>query len=203
MITYERQLTPGESTDLLDQLQDNSRQQRKALWYLIGWPLAAIVISVLLKASLWVCIGWLILGLLISVGINSKYYRKKKRILSLLQNGTVTVFHIQTDKYIWLPDFEGEGEHYLFQLENNQLLLIGGEEYRHHEGFPHEQNEIISGYSDDNELVYFDIISGGQPVEPFATIEDLDKIYLLNQLTLIDYDHYSTGTGRLEDLLPK
>jgi hypothetical protein len=203
MITYERQLTPGESTDLQEKLQENSRQQRKACWYLVGWPLSAIVIATLLKASLWVCLGWLTLGLLISFGINSKYYRKRKQIQSLLQKGTVTVFNIQAGKYIWLPDFEGEGEHYLFQLDNDQLLLIGGEEYLHEEGFPHEQNEIISGFSADDELVYFDIIAGGQAVEPISRIDDLDKIYLLNQLALTDYDHYSTGTGRLEDLLTK
>ncbi len=187
------------------------RNFRKQIRFLIVWTLVALLVGtyaffkmntkdeiLLLAGTVAVYIG---IGIW---GVGKEYVkqnRKRKSIAYLKDKNLVTVVEVTSDKYYYLEEQEDEGDHYLFQLDDNNVFSFGGQDFYPNEKFPSDRFEIVEGRGIGNEVLLLEIFNYGMKIEPMKMITGKEKWNLLNKPTYPDPYKLTVTGGKIEDFL--
>lgn len=200
-----------EELQLLRQEDEVSAQQIKRLtkWALIAVLLivtASIVIYGYIAAKLLPVLGLTSSGLLLAmlwamVSLIRDIRKNMNGRDQLRAKNTLAVIRAVTQAYIYFPEQEDEGDGYIFQLEDNRLLAISGQDFYKDEKWPTTCFEIIEGKDDKGRIIFFAVVTEGEPLAPAHVVENTGGWFNLAHPELPDPVRFSETNGTLEDCL--
>ena len=83
-----------------------------------------------------------------------------------MTNNKAKSIKVVSDKFIELSEVEDEGVYYLFQVDNNQILSFGGQEFYPTNKFPSNDFEIVMSHGKLGELVLYEKYVNGNKIQP-------------------------------------
>jgi len=162
--------------------------RRKRLQGLLGRGLQASLIFVVLwlltllasrsstqKMPWWVItLFWVVVGGAISLWI---YIPERKKLAADLakfekaaQQSKAIVVQVQSDRVVEFEEIEDEGACYAFQLPDNSIRFIDGQDYYPSARFPNTDFSLVHILSEEGELLECQITKHGQKLKPVRTI---------------------------------
>ena len=210
---YSRALNENEKRILnndIKQIKNRIKRSNKIYFIMsmvilaIGIPLAISQVKRGDKILGYLAFGTLAVYLLIVLWVKIEEKIKSSRsiqnIKTAITNNSVEVLYCQSNKMIKLEEFEDEGPHYLFQVEDNKILSLGGQEFYETESFPNTEFEIIRCYGNETFPIIFKKYNYGEKLKPIRTISGKEKLKLMKSRKYPDPEKFEVIEGRLENI---
>lgn len=121
-----------------------------------------------------------------------------KGIRYLKNSNVITSIRVQSLEYIQLSEEEDEGVHYIFQVEPNKILCMGGQDFYPTKKFPSSDFEIAEGKDEKGNVIFFEIYPFGEKCKPLKKIKGKQKAALMKKR---DFAGYKITAGKLTDLI--
>ncbi len=201
---FERELLPNERrlvTRNLSRLQ--TRQKGGWRFRLLFWLIVSALLSlpVLLSGEgpWYLVLGLIIPGVGLAVLLGSISARKQSnfRITELeevLSKNRASVIHIKSDKMVEFEEIEDEGACYAFQVAEEKIAFVCGQDYYASAKFPNTDFCVIAICTGAGNPVEGGVEKLGQKLKPIRIIPRKVKE------TLDVPDHLEVIDGKLEDL---
>lgn len=205
----QRPLSVKENKLLNEDLKSIFKKRAYQLKFLTGWSLTALIVGTFFYfrlqsnqehyllfgvVSIYILIGcWTFLG---------EYFRllkKKKSINFALSKGVVNYIRVIPSTYIELTEYEDEGTHYLFQLDNNRILSLGGQDRYPSSKFPNTDFEIVLCLGMMNEMILLHTYNYGKKLKPTIKISGKEKWALMASANYPDPEKFTIISGRIEN----
>lgn len=213
MIT-ERPLNEKEIKELKQELKSSRERKRSSNLFLVLWILLAIIIGSIAsyvydfnRVMQLMLIGCVAVYILIGVwNYVETLLKEKKKIVSLeyaLTKNITKSLGVISEKFIELPQWEDEGTHYLFELEENKILSFGGPDFSTTKSFPTNNFELSLTYGKLDELILLKKYSFGEKIKPIRKIKGQQKWNLWASPFYPDPEKYTIVEGNLNDFIVK
>lgn len=209
-VLKERPLNDKETRILKKDLKNLTKRDTSQKRFLIGWTLVALIVGVFVffrldsKTAYYLLIGSVLVYILIGVWVYLENYLKAKKqrksIDFVLVNNKVKSIKVVSDKFIELPEIEDEGVHYLFQINTNQILSFGGQEFYPTKKFPSDDFEIVMSHGKFGELVLFEKYVNGSKIQPIRKITGQKKLDLISSSNYPDPGNFTIIDGKIDDI---
>ena len=191
--------------DLKRILKRKSHQLR----LLVGWILIVIVVGTFFyfkfnspedhNILFGVALVYTLIVFWVFVEESVKLTKKQKSINFALSENVTNYIRVTTNSYIQLTEEEDEGVHYLFQLDNNRILSIGGQDFYPNSKFPNTDFEIVQCLGVKNETILLETYNYGKKLKPKIKISGKEKWDLLGSPNYPDPEKFTIISGRIED----
>ena len=151
------------------------KRQKFTLKYFAGYALLVIIGSTWgyfkidpenFGAWLFTSIGFMIAGLWGFFEIYNRDNKAFKRIAWLKNENKVLSIAVKSADYIAIPEHEDEGDHFLFQLPDNKILYVGGQEFYTSDTFPNNDFEIVIATDPKKKIVLLNKYDFGDKIPP-------------------------------------
>ena len=208
---FERELLPKEKR-LLSQKVSSFRARRRKSWitvFVICFALCALSSLAILfgkgkggdippQLKGWGVLGmfclWLVIGLW-SISSARKHLSKQiARLEEALARNRAAVTRIASEQMVEFEEIEDEGACYAFQVAENKIAFVSGQEYYPSAKFPNSDFEIVDISCADGYPIEGGIEKRGKKLAPIRRIDAKTKE------TLAVPDDLSVIDGKLEDL---
>jgi len=204
----QRELQIKELKKLDRQLKQSDKNYKRAKRVFLIWTLIAVALGTLalIKDSGGTA-GIITFTALVGIGIwifndaHIKQQRTRESISFLKSKNLLTSVVVHSDKFYQLKEVNDEGEHYLFQLDNNSVFSFGGQDFYPRKKFPSDRFEIVEGRGINDEILLLEIYSSGNKVQPARVISGQEKLDLLANPNYPDPDKLTVVEGRIEDFV--
>ena len=206
----ERPLNDKETRILHRDLRNLTKRNTSQKRFLIGWTLVALIVGVFVffrldsETGYYFLIGSVLVYILIGVWVylenNLKEKKQRKSIDFVLTNNKVKSIKVVSDKFIELSEVEDEGVLYLFQINNNQILSFGGQDFYPTKKFPSNDFEIVMSHGKSGELVLFEKHVNGNKIHPIRKITGQRKWDLISNSNYPDPENFTIIEGNIEDI---
>ncbi|MCH8044001.1 MAG: hypothetical protein IID44_09820 [Planctomycetes bacterium] len=147
---------------------------------------------------MFITIFWLSIGLgIFSWAYWSEWRDSAKRIRSInsaVARNIASVVRIRSEEMIEFEEHEDEGACYAFQLDDDRIVFVSGQEFYRTARFPSTDFELIDIADEAGNLAETRIVKHGEPLAPVRTIASADARDLSIPF------HLSVVSGRLEDI---
>lgn len=193
------------NTDLKYILKNRSGQLR----FLIGWVLLCIIIGTFFYFKLnstqehYLLFGCAFIYILIGVWVfleqSIRLIKKQKSINFALSKGTTKYIRVTTSRYIEFSEYEDEGVDYLFQLNDNEMLSIGGQDFYPTKKFPNTDFEIVVCYGIKNEILLLETYNYGEKLRPTIKVNGKEKWALMESPNYPHAENFKIIPGNIED----
>jgi hypothetical protein len=202
--TFERPLYEAELRWLCQMIQDEraaieSLRRGLTIVGVLGFGVLAVLILWLARVSWLIAVPF---AAITSLGICVWAYvdeaRKHKFLREFFSDALVhnvaRVAEIKAKSMIEIEEFEDEGATFAFQVEENSILFISGQEFYSNEWFPNSHFSIVEILNSTGKLAKLLIETQGQKLTPLRTIKKHPKNWA-------DWpEHLQLVEGKLEDL---
>jgi hypothetical protein len=141
----------------------------------------------------WLCIG-IGISLWIIISERQKVLKRTEAYEDALNRNEADVLHIQSDAMIEFEEVEDEGACYAYQVDDEKILFIVGQDFYSSVRFPNDNFEIIQMHDDAEHLVEMIIDKHGDKLQPLRTVAAEVK----KKLRLPD--HLEIVKGKLADI---
>ena len=206
MSIIERPLSDKEIKFLKLELKRVDKRQKSLINFLFGWTFVALIVGVILYLQagnndfLIGSLVFILIGLSVYLQENSRENKKRKGIdFAFMDNKVQSIRVISTD-YIFLPEVEDEGAHYLFQIEENKILSLGGQDFYPSSRFPSNDFEIVRCFDKDGKYVLLEKYNYGNKIKPIRKIKGKEKTELMSKPNYPDYENFGIIEGRVDDI---
>jgi hypothetical protein len=143
-------------------------------------------------------ICWGLIGTLICIWAWADAVRPhRKRITDnedAISNGRVDEVRISTEAMVEFQEIEDEGACYAFQVEQDKIVFVCGQDYYSGAKFPSTDFSIVSVYGRNGDLVQLLIEKRGKKLQPIRTVSAELKAHL--QIP----EHLEMVSGKLDDV---
>lgn len=161
-----------------------------------------VIITLINNDALIPCIFMVpfLIGIIVWVFLEGylKLYKELKGIHHLKNLNKVTSIRVRSQEYYQLIEEEDEGPHYIFQVEPNKILCLGGQEFYSIKKFPNTDFEIAEGKDEKGTVIFFEIYPFGEKLKPLKKIKGKQKADLMKKR---DFEGYKITTGKLTELI--
>lgn len=191
--------------DLKNLDQRNTFQKR----FLIGWSTLALIVGTIVyfrldsKTEYYLLFGTVLVYILIGVWVFLENFvkanKQRKSIGFVLTENKVKYIRIVSEKYIELSEVEDEGVYYLFQIKDNKIISLGGQEFYPTKKFPSNDFEIALSYGKFGELVLFEKYVNGSKIQPVKIVTGQTKWDLISNSNYPNPEDYTIIDGNIED----
>ena len=149
-------------------------------------------------------IGCAAIYLVIVLWVRMEERVKSDRAISNIKEALVkniaTVIHCQSDQLIRLDEIEDEGPHYFFQVGDNEILALGGQEYYENDSFPNTDFEIVTIYGKFKYPVFFEKYLYGKKIKPKGIVTKQEKAQLMKSKKYPNMESIHVLEGKLENI---
>ncbi|NNG14847.1 MAG: hypothetical protein HKM89_00110 [Gemmatimonadales bacterium] len=201
---FTRPLSPAERRTLESQAsrfeRDRPRLKRAILFSAVGIIGVLWLFTVLASDTDWRIITafWAVLGGVIGAwawreqagGIN----RRLSGIRSAVHRDQADVVRIRSDAVVEFEEVEDEGAAHAFQVDENSIVFIVGQEFYPDARFPNTDFSVIRVYDDRGDLAEFWVSKDGERLDPVRRIDTPSR----KRLTVPDC--FAVVEGELADL---
>ena len=205
----QRPLSIKEIKFLNKDLRDIFKKRSYQLKVFAAWNAIALLVGTFFYFKLksdqehYLLFGVVLIYILIGFwAFGEEYIRLNKRQKSIsfaLSQGTVNYIRVTTDSHVELAEYEDEGAHYLFQLDNDRILSVGGQDFYPSSKFPNTDFEIVVCYGINNETLFLEIYNYGKKLPPTIKISGKEKWDLIGRPNYPDPEKFTVISGRIED----
>ncbi len=206
----ERPLNDKETKILKKDLKSLEKRSTFQKRFLIGWSIVALVVGTVVffqldsETEYYLLFGTVFVYILIGVWVFLENYLKankqRKSIDFVLAENKVKSINVISDKFIELSEVEDEGVFYLFQINYNQILSLGGQEFYPTSKFPSNNFEIAISHGKFGELVLFEKHVNGNKILPIRKITGQNKWDLISNSNYPDPENFTIIDGKIEDI---
>lgn len=206
----ERPLSDKEIKILKQDLKRLDKRKSYQIKFLVGWTLLAIIVGTLVyfrletSTELYLLIGTVVIYMLIGVwSFMETYLKQKKRrknIDFVFETNKVKTIKVITIDYIELSEVEDEGVNYLFQISENKILSLGGQDFYPTKNFPSDNFEIAVCKGEKGEVVLLETYNYGKKIQPKRKITGQQKWDLIGSVNFPDPDKFAIIDGKLENI---
>ncbi|MCD4780642.1 MAG: hypothetical protein K8S27_08875 [Candidatus Omnitrophica bacterium] len=171
--------------------------------FIIGLPLAGIQIKKGLGLAI---LAFVVFGvfLLIPLWVRKEEKNKEQKIANNInitfEKNSMKILHCQSLNMYKLKEYEDEGPHYLFQVEENKILFIGGQEFYESKIFPNTDFEIATAYGEGSFPAFLEKYYYGEKLKPLKTIAGKEKWKLLENRKFFDIENIKIIDGTLGEI---
>lgn len=203
-----RVLNKKELDYLQRELQRNKKQFISYVKFISGWILLSLIIGVIaflnidnkLRVYLYAAIGiYIAIGLRVFFQQTRQLNKATKRFEFVEQQNQITSIVVRSTSYIQLSETEDEGVFYLFQLDADNILSFGGQEFYPSKNFPSSDFEIAIAYGPIGEIVTARKYVSGEKLQPMLLLKGEEKWNLLSKASYPDPEKFTIIPGRLEN----
>ncbi len=204
----ERQLIPKEIKLLNRDLKNAEKNHSTIVKFLAGYTLITCIPGAFFffrlpslqeRYLLFACvIIFLYIGLRTFLERHVELKKERKSLQFALSENKANV--IKTDAFIYLPQHKDEGAHYLFQLSDNKVLSVGGQDFYPGKKFPSNDFEIALCFGINDEFIMLEIHSYGEKISPIRKITGKEKWNLLSCVNYPDPEKFTIISGKLENI---
>jgi len=208
-VIKERRLNDVETRILKKDLKNLDKRSAFQKRFLIGWSILALIVGTIvyfrldLKQEYYLLFGTVLVYILIGVWVFlenfTKSIKQRKSIDFVLTENKVKSINIVSEKYIELSEVEDEGVQYLFQISDNKIISIGGQEFYPTKKFPSNDFEIALSYGKFGELVLFEKYVNGHKIQPIKKVTGQNKWDLISNSNYPNPENYTIIDGKIED----
>lgn len=201
---FKRPLEDKEKKALSNLLSSLKRKKRDAYSraFVVSFPIACILAVLTARASNapWqvIVLFWLLIGTLIASWValeeRKKYVKQVKSVEQAINKGEAEVVRIKSKEMVEFKEIEDEGAGYAFQVDEEHILFISGQDYYPSKKFPNDDFEFIYIYDSAGNLVDLLIKNYGDKLTPIRDISSDTKKKLAFP------EHLEVRKGRLTDL---
>ena len=209
---YTRQLNDKEKNILFKELKtiydrinsfNKSTSIALLIIFIIGLPLAIIQIKNGLGLAI---LSFVVFGVFLLIPLWSRKEEKNKEqkiaknINKTLDNNSIEILHCQSSNMYKLKEYEDEGSHYLFQVEDNKILFIGGQEFYENKSFPNTDFEIATAYGEGSLPTLLEKYYYGEKLKPLKIIAGKEKWKLFENRKYSDIEDITIIDGTLGEI---
>jgi len=158
--------------------------------YFVGYTLIVLIVSIFvyfkidrndLVPLIVTSIGFFIAGLW---GFLELYLKENKRLKAITwsknENKVLSIV-VKSNDFIEIPEHEDEGDYYLFQLADNKILYIGGQEFYQSKSFPNNNFEIVMAKDPQNKIILLERNDLGEKINPKIKLNRNQSIKLTDE----------------------
>lgn len=206
----ERPLSDKEIKILRQDLKRLDKRKSFQIKFLVGWTLLAIIVGTFVyfrletTTELYLLIGTVVIYILIGVWsfmeIYLKQKKRRKNIDFVFETNKVKTIKVITIDYIELSEVEDEGVNYLFQISENKILSLGGQDFYPTKNFPSDNFEIAVCNDEKGEVVLLETYNYGKKIQPKRKITGQQKWDLIGSVNFPDPDKFAIIDGQLENI---
>lgn len=206
----ERPLSDKEIKILRQDLKRLDKRKSFQIKFLVGWTMLAIIVGTFVyfrletTTELYLLIGTVMIYILIGVwSFMETYLKQKKRrknIDFVFETNKVKTIKVVTIDYIELSEVEDEGVNYLFQISENKILSLGGQDFYPTKNFPSDNFEIAVCNDEKGEVVLLETYNYGKKIQPKRKITGQQKWDLIGSVNFPDPDKFAIIDGQLENI---
>jgi hypothetical protein len=159
------------------------------------WGLTMLVAkeSWVLVTAFWLCTGTGI-GIWTILSEKKKVLKRVHAVESAVARNEAEVLHVQSGQMIEFDEIEDEGACYAYQVDDERILFIVGQDFYSSVRFPNDNFEIIKIHDAAEHLVEMIIDKHGDKLQPMRTVAAEVK----KKLRLPD--HLEIVKGKLADI---
>ncbi len=178
--------------------------------FLIGWTLLAITIGLFAYLRLettnerYLLIGTIVIYMLIGLWIFMEFFLKHKNecknIDFVYNNNKVKSIKVAAAEYIELSEVEDEGVNYLFQITDNKILSLGGQDFYPTRNFPSDNFEIAICYGQNGQILLLEKYNSGKKIYPKKKIVGQKKWDLISHPNYPNPENFTIIEGKLENI---
>lgn len=174
-MTNVRPLNTQDIETLNGDIRQINKRQKFTIKYFAGYTLLVIIGSTwtYFKIDLdnfvpWVVtsIGFFVAGLWGFLEIYLKDNKALQRIAWLKNENKVVSVLVKSTDYIAIPEQEDEGDFFLFQLPDNKIVYIGGQQFYASDTFPNNNFEIVIATDPKKKIVLLNKYDLGDKIAP-------------------------------------
>lgn len=176
--------------------------------FLVGWIVTALIIGVIsffhLKTAQEHYLLLLCALIYISIGFRVFYKqivtlnKEKAGFNFVLAENKAKFIRLRAERYIELPEHEDEGVHYLFQLADDRILSLGGQDFYPNKHFPSDDFEVVLCTDANSKVLMLEIYNYGKKIKPLIKIKGKEKWDLLASANFPDPENFTVIEGQLE-----
>ena len=164
---------------------------------LAGLTVLASDVSPLIVVSFWF-VTTVLIGLWVAVAENSQRRKLRLALSRTLESGRVREIRVVASGVVEFEEEEDEGACYAFQIADDRILFVSGQEFYASASFPNSDFALVDVLDPSGELVDFFIRKNGEKLVPIRTVPARAK----RQLRLPAHLHVMIGNlANLEQLL--
>ncbi len=206
----QRPLSDNEIKTLKQEIKRLDKRKKFQIKFLVGWTLLAIIVGTFIYFRLdttterYLLIGSVAIYILIGVwGFTEGSIKQKKERNNIdfaFANNKVTSIKVTATDYIELSEVEDEGVNYLFQISDNKILSLGGQDFYPSKNFPSDHFEIAICYGQKGAVVLLETYNFGKKLNPKRKITGQQKWDLIGNPNYPNPDNFTIIDGHLDNI---
>lgn len=212
----ERPLNSNDIVTLDNDVLLINKRKRFITKYFVGYTILVLICSIWayfkidsenLIVLIFTSIGFFVAGLWGFLEMYLKENKKLKNISWLKNENKVLSIVVKSNDFIEIPEHEDEGDYYLFQLPDNRILYVGGQEFYPNETFPSNNFEIVIAKDPKNKIILFQRNDLGEKISPKIKLTKNQSIKLtdeqiseINQQDVILREIVTIITGHIDKI---
>ena len=206
----ERPLSDREIKILKKDLKRLNNLKSLQIKFLVGWSLLAIIVGTFVYFKLdtiteiyllfATVVVYILIGFWSFMALFLKQKKERKNIDYVFATNKVKSIKLTATYYIELPEVEDEGVYYFFQISENEILALGGQEFYPTNNFPSDNFEIAICNGQKGELVLLETNNYGKKTHPKRKITGQQKWDLLKNQNYPAPDNFLIIDGQLDNI---
>ena len=206
----ERPLSDKEIKILRQDLKRLDKQKSFQIKFLVGWTLLAFIVGTFVyfkletTTELYLLIGTVVIYILIGVWSFMETHLRQKKVRKnidfVFETNKVKSIKVITTDYIELSEVEDEGVGYLFQISDNKILSLGGQDFYPTKNFPSDNFEIVVCNGEKDEVVLLKTYNYGKKIQPMRKITGQQKWDLIGSINYPESEKFTIIDGQLENI---
>ncbi len=186
-MTNVRPLNTQDIETLDGDIRQIHKRQKFAIKYFAGYTVLVIIFSTWgyfkidpenFGAWLFTTIGFFVAGLWGFLEMYRKDNKALKRIDWLKNENKVLSIVVKSSDFIAIPEHEDEGDYFLFQLPDNKIVYVGGQEFSNSDTFPNNNFEIVIATDPKKKIVLLNKYDLGDKIAPKIKLTKTQSIKL-------------------------
>lgn len=184
MIT-ERPLSDKEIKSLKSELRQLDKRNSANVRFLIIWMIFAGIAGIIFYAnfrsigtkyfSAGIVLVYALIGIWVFTENHLKQKKQRNKVNYIFSRNKVKSIIVEPLSYIQLAENDDEGVYYLFQLADNKILSMGGQDFYPTKQFPCSWFEIVLSYDKKGKIVMLQKYASGKRIHPAREISGKQK----------------------------
>jgi hypothetical protein len=126
-------------------------------------------------------IGFLVAGLWGFLEMYLKDNKALKRIAWLKSENKVLSIVVKSNDFLAIPEHDDEGDYFLYQLPDNKIVYVGGQEFSNSDTFPNNNFEIVIATDPKKKIVLLNKYDFGDKIAPKIKLTKMQRIKLSDE----------------------
>ena len=141
------------------------------------------------------CAGYAVMSVAVYLTLRSEHRADARPYHSVLNRNEAHVDHIQADRMIELEEYEDEGATYAFQVEEDRIVIVTGQDFYKSARFPNTDFSIVEIRDSTGKPVEGCIEKHGEKLKPTRTVPGSWK-----RQSSVWPEHLQVVRGKLDNL---